>query len=152
MKTDLSRRLYLISDVVSLTGASRSFINDLRKRNFVQVAAGKKHNMKFDTIGLLTIGLVHSLRRKGATLSMIKPLAAFISSLSVDDLLAAFDDGKTILVSAGDLMPPRLAGEVEHISNRSSWNEILVCIDLQECWQRIEKGVADYDQRKPILN
>jgi len=50
MKTDLSRRLYLISDVVSLTGASRSFINDLRKRNFVQVAAGKKHNMKFDTI------------------------------------------------------------------------------------------------------
>ncbi|MDX1945216.1 MAG: hypothetical protein SFU86_07405 [Pirellulaceae bacterium] len=111
--------------------------NWIRDRLVPIIEQPGERTRRLDVRGLMAIGIIAALRRKGASLASIEPLAEFLRKTTVADILAAFARGETILIAAGEQLQARLIRPQTAVGNDCGFTIILAAIDLQHCYRTI---------------
>lgn len=109
-----------------------------------QKSKGSGNRRSVDMCGLLCIGIISSLRRRGQSLSSIKPACEWLATTTEDDLLAAFAEGRTRLVWSGESFGPRLVSPSTPVLNDSGYDVVITAMELETCYRLcIAKMEAD---------
>jgi hypothetical protein len=133
-----------VAQAAELFGLNYVTVNQYIGRGLVPITRGKREGGRgdnerlVDIRGLLALGIVATLRRKGIPPESISRLTAFFFSSEIAELEASLSAGKTLLVATTDgMLPVRLMGRDELVLNRSGENTLLLAFDLGACRERI---------------
>lgn len=120
-------------------------------------ATRKGKNNKLDICGMLAVGLHATFRRQGHSLASLTPASEFLRSISPADLLEAVCQGRTLLVTFGELFPPALvsprAGILDDVAVASAekgLNPITMVCDIGRCLRQIADATPANESKELI--
>lgn len=105
---------------------------------------GRQYDHILDARSMVALAMVRTLRGQRVSLPTIGRLAKYLATVPTAEMLAAFDRGETLLVSAGELLPPRLTSPTQMIANRSGADTLLVAFDLGSAFNRIKAALENH--------
>lgn len=131
-----------------LMGVGLPLLNQWLGKGLVPAAQDAPHQPRtLNRHGLLCIGVLKALRKQGASMYTINPIAKFLAGLSLAELETAIDEGCTVLVSAAPSLKPRLIPPSTAVLNDSGGMVVLAAIDIGACWRmlatRLDKATSE---------
>lgn len=93
--------------------------------------------------GLLALDLVRRLRARKVSVPTISLLTNYLHSVTDEQIAAAIEAGRSILVSTSDSARAELTSAADSIRNTAGRDVMLVAIDLAVCLDGIRAAIAD---------